>query len=175
MLDFAFAEITQPRRPLPVLHQIIRHVLGEEDVPGITAIHYPLRRVDASPGNIGPTAHVGHLTYRPAVNAHPNGKFRVLPERFGDLERASRGLFRTVTEDQRHPVAGRQPNELLVRGFAHLRGREHDLGELAKPLFLLLDQEFGITHQINEQDMTYLEPKIAVRVRCHKGCVALCG
>ena len=55
-------------------------------------------------------------------------KFRVLPQRLGDLERAARRLFRAVTKDQRHPVAGRQPDELFVGRVAHLRRPEHDLG-----------------------------------------------
>ncbi len=46
----------------------------------------------------------------------------MLPERFGDLERTMGRLFRTVMEDQRHPVAGRQPHELFVGRVAHLRG-----------------------------------------------------
>ena len=100
MLDLAFAEITQPRRPLPVLHQIIRHMLGEENVPGVAAIHHPLRHVDAGPGDVGAPAHVGHFAHRPAMNAHPHRNFRMLPERLGDLERAPRRLFRAVTKDQ---------------------------------------------------------------------------
>ena len=52
MLNLAFAQITQPRRPLPVLHQIIFHVLGEEDVPSIAAIHHPLRQVVPGPARL---------------------------------------------------------------------------------------------------------------------------
>ena len=37
---------------MAVLFQILRHVLGDEDVAGITTIHYPLRDVDSSSGNI---------------------------------------------------------------------------------------------------------------------------
>ena len=114
VLDLAFTQVAQTRRPLPVLHQIIRHVLGEKNVPRVTAIHHPLRHVDAGPGDVGPPAHVGHLTHRSAVNAHPHRKFRVFSERFGDLQRAMRWLFRAMAKDQRHAIAGRQPNELFV-------------------------------------------------------------
>ena len=72
MLDLAFAQITQPRRPLPVLHQIIRHMLREENVPGVAAIHHPLRHVDPGPGDVVAPAHIGHFAHRPAVNAHPH-------------------------------------------------------------------------------------------------------
>ena len=115
VLHFALAEIVQTRRPLPVLHQIIGHVLREKDVPGVAAIHHPLRHVDAGPGDVGAPAHVGHFADRSAVNAHAHGKFRVLPERFGDLQRAPGRLLRAVAKDQRHPIAGRQPDELFVR------------------------------------------------------------
>ena len=95
-------------------------------MPGVAAIHHPLRHVDPGPGEVGAPAHVGHFAYRPAVNAHPHRNFRMLPERLGDLERAPRGLFRAVTKDQRHAVASRQPNELFVGRVAHLRRPEHD-------------------------------------------------
>ena len=74
MLHFAFAKVVQTRRPLPILHQIVRHVLGEEDVPGIAAIHHPLRHVDPGPGDIGPPTDVGHFAHRSAVDAHPHRK-----------------------------------------------------------------------------------------------------
>src|SRR5207248_6069922 len=38
MPDLAFPQVAQTRRPLPVLHQIIRHVLGEKNVSGVAAI-----------------------------------------------------------------------------------------------------------------------------------------
>ena len=167
MLNLAFAQITQPRRPLPILHQIIRHVLGEEDVPGIAAIHHPLRHVDPGPGEVGAPAHVGHFAHRPAVNAHPDRNFRMLPERLGDFERAPRRLFRAVAKDQRHPIAGRQPNELFVGRVAHLRRPEHDFRQLVEALLLFLDQELGVTDDVDEQDMSDLEPKIVLRFRGH--------
>src|SRR5690349_14756957 len=68
VLDLALTEIAQPRRPLPRMDQIIRHVLGEKNVPGVAAIHYALRHVDAGSGDVGATAHVDYLAHRPAVN-----------------------------------------------------------------------------------------------------------
>ena len=115
MLDLAFRQVAQTRRPLPVLHQIIRHVLGEKNVPGVAAIHHPLRHIDPGSGDIGATAHIGHCAHRAAVNAHAHRKFRVLAERFGNLERAPGRFLRAVVEDQGHAIAGRQPDELFVR------------------------------------------------------------
>ena len=77
-------------------------------------------------------------------------KFRVLAQRLGDLERTARRLFGAVTKDQRHPVAGRQPNELFVGRVAHLRRPEHDLRQLAEALLLFLDQELGVTDDVDE-------------------------
>ncbi len=114
VLDLAITQVAQTRRPLPGMHQIIRHVLREENVPGVAAIHHPLRHVDAGPGDVGAPAHVGHLAHRSAVNAHPHRKFRVLLKCLGNLERAPGWFLRAVAKDQRHPVAGRQPNQLFV-------------------------------------------------------------
>ncbi len=77
-----------------------------------------------------------------------------------NLERAPRRFFRAVAKDQRHSVAGRQPDELLVGRLAHLRRREHDLSELVQPLLLLLDQELGVTDDVDEQDVSNLELRI---------------
>ena len=162
VLDFAITEIVQTRRPLPVLHQVIGHMLRKKDVPCVAAIHHPLRHVDAGPRDVGPPAHVGHLAHRSAVNAHAHGKFRVLAERFGDLERAPGRFLRAVAEDQRHPIAGRQPNELFVRGLADLRRGQHDLSELVKPLLLFLDQELRVTDDVDEQDMPNFKAEIVV-------------
>ena len=67
-----------------------------------------------APAMLVPPAHVGHLAHRSAVNAHAHRKFRMFLKRFGNLERAAGRFFRAVAEDQRHAVAGRQPNELFV-------------------------------------------------------------
>ena len=112
------------------MHEVIGHVLGEENVPGVTAIHHPLRHVDAGARRGCSSTHVGHLAHRAAVNAHAHRKFRMLLKRFGNLERASGRFLRAVAENQRHAIASRQPDELFVRRFAHWRGREHDLSEL---------------------------------------------
>ena len=161
VLHLALTEVVQTRRPLPGMHQIIGHVLGEEDVPGVTAIHHALRHVDAGAGDVGAAGHVGHLAHWSAVNAHADGKLRMLPERFGDLERASDRFLRAAAEDERHAITGRQPDELFVGRVPHLRSREHDLGELVEPLLLLLDQKFGVTDNVEEENV----PNLKFRVR----------
>ena len=91
----------------------------------------------------------------------------MLPERLGDLERTSRRLFRAVAKDQRHPVAGRQPNELFVGRVAHLRRPEHDFRQLAEPLLLFFDQELGVTDDVDEQDMADLKLNLLFSVGGH--------
>jgi hypothetical protein len=138
MLNLALTQIAQTGCPLPGMHQIIRYVLGEENVSGVAAIHHPLRHVDPRSGQIGAPAYVGHFVHRPAVNAHPHGKFRMLLKGFGNLEGAPGRFFRAVMEDQCHSIAGRQPDELFVGSFSHWRRRQRDLRQLVESLLLLL-------------------------------------
>ena len=50
---------------------IFGDMLGKKNVPGIAAIHYPLRHVDAGTRDIIPAIHVGHVAHRAAVHTHP--------------------------------------------------------------------------------------------------------
>src|SRR5207248_1251985 len=43
VLYFALAQIVQVRLPMPVLGQIVGHVSGQKNMPGIAAIHHPPR------------------------------------------------------------------------------------------------------------------------------------
>ena len=122
-----------------VLLQVFCHMSGEKNVTGIAAIHDPLRHVDARPGDIGPPVYIGHLADRSAVNAHPHCDLRMTLERLCDLERALRRLFGAVAKDQCHSIAGRKPHQLLIGRLRHLRGRQHDVGELPQMLLLFFD------------------------------------
>jgi hypothetical protein len=62
-----------------------------------------------------------------------------------------------VTKDQRHAIASRQPDELLVGRVAHLRRPEHDFRQLVEALFLFFEQEFRVTDDVDEQNMADLE------------------
>ena len=50
VFHFACAKIMQERPPLLVFFQIFGHMLGQKNVPGVTAIHHPLRHVQAGSG-----------------------------------------------------------------------------------------------------------------------------
>jgi hypothetical protein len=89
----------------------------------------------------------------------------MLLQRFRDLERTPRRLFRAVVEDERHPVAGRQPNELFVGRGAHLRCREDDRSELVQAFFLVLDQKFRVTDHVDEKDVPNFQAQIVVGFR----------
>ena len=167
VLHFAFAQVVELRLPLAVLLQIFRHAFGEQNVPGIAAIHDPLRHVNAGPGDVGAAADIRHFAHRTAMNPHPDRDLGVLLERLRNLDRTLHRFLRIVAKDQRHPIPGRKPDELLVGRLRHLRSRQHDVGQLAHALLLLVDQELGIAHQVEEKYMPDLEAKIALRVRCH--------
>ena len=155
----------QVGRPLPVFGEILRHPLGKKDMARIAAIHHPLRQIDPRPRDIGPLVHVGHLTHRAAVNPHPDLNLGMLLEGARHLQSALRRFLRVIAKDQRHPVAGRQPDELLVGRLVHLRRRQHDVGELTHLFLLLVDQELGIAHHIEKEHMPDLQPKIPLRFR----------
>ncbi len=89
----------------------------------------------------------------------------MLLKRFGNFERAPGWFLRAAAKDQRHPVAGRQPNELFVGRVAHLRRPEHDFRQLAEALLLFFDQELRVTDDIDEENMPDFEAKIVVRFR----------
>ena len=73
-----------------------------------------------------------------------------------------------AAKDQRHPVAGWQPNELFVRRFPHRRRRQHDFNELVEPLLLLFVQELRVTDNVNEQDMSDRQMETVVGFRRHE-------
>src|SRR4029077_9790276 len=72
-------------------------------------------------------------------------------------------------EDQRHAVAGRQPNELFVGRVAHLRRPEHDFRQLAEALLLFFNQELGVTDDVDEEDVSDLHLRLLLR--CHWGFI----
>jgi hypothetical protein len=45
VLHLTLAQIVQVRLPVPVLGQILRHVPGQKNMPGIAAIQHPLRDI----------------------------------------------------------------------------------------------------------------------------------
>src|SRR5205085_9287517 len=94
------ADVVEERSPALVILEVLSHMMREQDVPGVAAIHYPLRHVDAGAGHISAFVHVHDTTNRPAVDPRPNLQARIALERAADLRRALRPFVRTLVEDQ---------------------------------------------------------------------------
>ena len=77
MFYFHFAQIVQPRLPLPIVHEIVRHSLRKKNVSGVSAIHDALRDVYSSAGNVGLLIQVSDFIYRAAVNSHSQPQLRL--------------------------------------------------------------------------------------------------
>src|SRR4051794_10893894 len=91
--------------PVAVLLDVLGHVLGDEDVAGVTAIHYSLGNIDPRASDVGAATDVYHAAHWSTVNTHPQLEFRMLL-RFGtDLQCAFHWRFRRVVKDERHSVA----------------------------------------------------------------------
>jgi hypothetical protein len=103
---------------------------GQKNMPCITAIHNALRHVDPWSRDIRLVINIGDLVHWAAVHSHPQLDVRMLLQRFADLERTSHRLFRTVEEQERHPVSAWYPDE-FAGCFCHPKtfGVSHDLVE----------------------------------------------
>src|SRR5205814_4443049 len=80
-------DIVQKRSPALVFCQVLSHMMGEKDVPGVSAIHHPLRHVDAGTSHIGAFVHVDHATVGATGNAIPTFKPRMALDRAPDRYR----------------------------------------------------------------------------------------
>ena len=69
VLYFAFAQVVQERPPMFVFSQIVSHALGEKNVSGVAAVHYPLRHVETGAGKVGLTVHIDHAADRAGAGA----------------------------------------------------------------------------------------------------------
>ena len=101
MLHFTLSQIVQMRLPMSVLFEIFGDMFGQQDVTGVAAVHYSLRHVDSSPGDIRPLVDINNSADRTAVYAHAQPQFWMFLERPADLERA------TGASGLCHAVAGR--------------------------------------------------------------------
>ena len=107
VFHFIFTEIVQLRTPLRIVFQIFRDMFGEKNVPGIAAIHHPLRDVDARARDVGLFVEVGNFVDRAAMNSHADAKLGMTLQCLADFQRAQNRRFRTVAKNQRATVARR--------------------------------------------------------------------
>ncbi len=168
VFDFEIAELMQVRLPATVLRKIIGHAFGKENVTGITAIHHPLRDVDAGAGDVLALVHIGHVMDRAAVNSHAHGQTRLCTQPLTDLERALHRIFDGAGEDQRHAVTCRKKDELARRlRCAHRVRLMHNLVQLLQRFRLLVDQQLRVTDDVHEEDMGNLEAQLRLLLVRH--------
>src|SRR5262245_45047649 len=148
------ANIMQERSPAFVFRQVLSHMTGKKNVPGVATIHYPPGHVDAASGHVGAFGHVHHTTDRSTVNAHPNLQARIVLERAADLYRTLRRFLRALVENQRHAVAGGDPQKATGSlCFAELLGKTNNLIQFLNLGVLLVNREFGVTDNVDEEDV----------------------
>ena len=98
---------------------------------------------------------------RTAVNTHPHSKFRMTLQRLADLDRAQDRRFGIGAKDQRTAIAGWQAEQFArCFGDPKLLGCPNDLLERLQLLALLSDEQFGVTDDVDEEDMPDLEPDL---------------
>ena len=103
----------------------------KQDVLGIATIHHPLGNVNAGAGDVGPTAYIHYPAHRAAVHAHAQLELGMVFYCAADLQRAFHRCFWCVVKHQRHPVAGWNGNQPMVRfRFAELFSATDNLVEL---------------------------------------------
>ena len=104
MFHLTFAQIVQVRLPMPGLLEIFGDMFRKQNVPGIAAIHYALRDVDAGASDIRALVDVDHAAYRTAVYAHAQPQFRMRFQGAANFQCALDRLLGTFVKDERHPV-----------------------------------------------------------------------
>src|SRR5437667_11226236 len=132
--------------PMTVLFQVLGHMFRDQDMPGVTTIHHSLRDVDSSARYVGATTYVHHTADRSAVHPHPQLELRVFPRGTTDLQRAFHWRFRSIVENQRHPISSRHGDEPPIghRGTEMFRFANDPIKQLQQPS-LLGRYQLGVT------------------------------
>src|SRR5947209_111604 len=99
MFHLALPKIVEVWRPLAILLQIFRDMLGEQDVSGITAIHYPLRHVYSRASDVRLFIKIADFIHWTAVNAHAHGQVGMTLQCLGSLDRAQDWRFGATSKD----------------------------------------------------------------------------
>ena len=158
MLHFAFAQVVQMGTPLTILFKVVRHMLGQKNVSGVPAIHHSLGQVDSRARYIGAIIHIGNPADRSAVDSHAHPQLRMAPQCLANLYRAGNRCVRRGRKNQRHPIAGGQARQLASSiGCAERISFPNNLVERMRIIALLIDQELGVTDDVDEQDMGDLQ------------------
>src|SRR5438876_9425144 len=114
------------------------------------------------------TIHIYHPADRTAVHAHSNLQARMRLECATDFNRTLRRRFLTGVEDQCHAVAGwnfYQPTRSF--GFLVLIRTADDSRQLINYRPLLVNRKFGVTNNVDEEDMRDFEPNLLFNLGGH--------
>lgn len=161
VLNLARSKIMQVRLPVAIVGQILGQTFGYKNMSGVPAIHHALADVDCRPSNIHLVIEINHLVDRATVNSHPQLDVGLIAQRLADFERAADWLFRAAEKKQHHAVPSGQTNQFST-GFRipkTLCSANNSI-ELLHQLDLLVDQEFRVSNNVDEQKMCDLEREI---------------
>ena len=89
------------------------------------------------------------------MKPHAQGKLRLILASLANFDGALQGSFRVSKEGQCHSVARGQPNQ-FTSGFGALKlvSLANDCIQLVNQVTLPIDQKLGVTHNVDEQDMS---------------------
>src|SRR5213595_899426 len=107
MFYFTLAKFMQVRLPVRVFLQIFSHVLRQQNVSGVAAVHDPLRDIDASASHVRFSGCVDDPADWSTVYTHSQLKFRMFLERAAYFQRAFNRRFWAMVKNQRDAVACR--------------------------------------------------------------------
>jgi hypothetical protein len=142
VFHLAVAQIVQVRLPMAVLGQIFSHVRRQKNVSGVATIHHALRNIDSRTGYVRFLIYIRDSVDRTAVNSHPQQDLRMILQGSANLESTSRRFFRTVEENERHPIAGRHSDEFPPRFRSAKAFRiSHDLLQRLQQFNLLVHEQ----------------------------------
>jgi hypothetical protein len=110
-----------------VFLEIFSNMLREQNVSGITAVHDPLRDIDAGASHVRFSSCVDDPTHWSTVYAHSQLKFRMLLEGAAYFQRAFNRRFRAMIKNQRDAVARRDCDQAprRFRGLVPIRGSDN--------------------------------------------------
>jgi hypothetical protein len=142
VLHLAHAQIVQTSLPVPILSQIFRNMCGQKNMSRIATIQDSLRHIDSRPCHVRFLINIRDSVDRTAVNSHPQLDARMILQCSANLERTPGRFFRTVEENERHPIAGRHSNKFLACfRSAETLGTPHDLLQLLQQFNLLVHEQ----------------------------------
>ena len=106
------------------------------------------------------------------MDSHPDKDWRrVLFKCLAKFQCASHGRFRAIAKNQRHPIARCDPQQFVfLAGQADLLRSLHKLIQSANHSRLVVNEQFRISHHVDEQDVP--DSESGGQVRWHTEALA---